>query len=101
MQLHTKLLNALAQRIRRERQLQGLSREQLAAVCNLSASFIRDAESDPGRCSVERLLQLVQGLGLKASINGWQTDLQSDLKSDLQRDIQGHQIDQPQSGGSP
>ena len=74
MQLHTQSLNALAQRLRRERQLQGLSREQLAAVCNLSASFIRDAESAPGRCSVERLLQLVQGLGLKASIIGWQAD---------------------------
>lgn len=89
MHLQTQSLNDLAQRLRHERQLQGLSREQLAGVCNLSASFVRDAESAPGRCSVERLLQLVQGLGLKASIIGWQTDQQS------------HQPDKPQSGGSP
>ena len=50
MQLHTKLLDALAQRLLDERQRQGLSREQLAAVCNVSPSFIRDAESKPGRC---------------------------------------------------
>jgi len=41
-----------------------LSREQLAAVCNVSQSFIRDVESKPGRCSLEKLLQLTQGLGL-------------------------------------
>ena len=75
MQLHTQTLNALAQRLRHERQAQDLSREQLAAVCNVSPSFIRDAESDPGRCSVERLLQLIQGLGLKATVNGWQNDI--------------------------
>lgn len=64
MQLHTKTLNSLAQRLQNERQRQGLSREQLAAVCNVSQSFIRDAESNPGRCSLEKLLQLTQGLGL-------------------------------------
>ena len=74
MQLHTKLLNVLAQRLLAERQRQGLSREQLAAVCNVSPSFIRDAESNPGRCSVERLLQLTEGLGLKATLDGWQSD---------------------------
>ena len=64
MQLHTKTLNSLAQRLQHERQRQDLSREQLAAVCNVSTSFIRDAESNPGRCSLEKLLQLTQGLGL-------------------------------------
>jgi HTH-type transcriptional regulator / antitoxin HipB len=75
MQLHTRSLNALAQRLRLERQRQGMTREQLAAVCNVSTSFIRDAESDPGRCTLERLLQLTQGLGLKAAMEGWQNDL--------------------------
>jgi ribosome-binding protein aMBF1 (putative translation factor) len=82
MQLHTKTLNALAQRLNRERQLQGLSRDQLAAVSNLSASFIRDAESNPGRCSLERLLQLTEALGLKAMLGGWQNDVQSSPKGD-------------------
>lgn len=81
MQLHTKTLNALAQRMNRERQLQGLSREQLAAVCNVSSSFIRDAESNPGRCSLELLLQLTEGLGLKATIDGWQNDIKNNPPS--------------------
>ncbi|MDP2370072.1 helix-turn-helix domain-containing protein [Rhodoferax sp.] len=68
----------MAQRLQRERQRQDLSREQLAAVCNVSPSFIRDAESNPGRCSLEKLLQLTQGLGLQLTITGWQNDIQID-----------------------
>ncbi|MES2362134.1 MAG: helix-turn-helix transcriptional regulator [Pseudomonadota bacterium] len=77
MQLHTQTLNALALRLARERQLQGLSREQLAAVCNVSTSFIRDAESNPGRCSLALMLQLTEGLGLRATLNGWQNDVKT------------------------
>lgn len=75
MQLHTEQLNALAQRLRHERMTQGLSREQLAGVCGVSPSFIRDAESNPGRCSLELILQLTQGLGLKATMAGWANDM--------------------------
>ncbi|MFY7941385.1 MAG: helix-turn-helix domain-containing protein [Burkholderiaceae bacterium] len=64
MQIEAQSISELAQRLQQERQRQGLSREQLAAVCNVSQSFIRDAESKPGRCSLEKLLQLTQGLGL-------------------------------------
>jgi len=64
MQLHPQTLAELAQHLQQARQRQGLSREQLAAVCNVSQSFIRDVESKPGRCSLEKLLQLTQGLGL-------------------------------------
>jgi HTH-type transcriptional regulator/antitoxin HipB len=45
---------------------------QAAAVCNVSTSCIRDVESDPGRCTLARLLQLTQGLGLTLSVSGWQ-----------------------------
>ena len=64
MQIQTPSLAELAHHLQQERRRQGLSREQLAAVCNVSQSFIRDAESQPGRCSLEKLLQLTQGLGL-------------------------------------
>jgi ribosome-binding protein aMBF1 (putative translation factor) len=64
MQLQVPSLAEFAQHLQQERQRQGLSREQMAAVCNVSQSFIRDAESNPGRCSLEKLLQLTQGLGL-------------------------------------
>jgi ribosome-binding protein aMBF1 (putative translation factor) len=72
MQINPELLPPLAQRLMAERKRQGLSRAQAAAVCNVSTSFIRDAESDPGRCTLARLLQLTRGLGLTLSITGWQ-----------------------------
>lgn len=77
MQLHPRTLHSLALRIQHERLLQDLSREQLAAVCNVSTSFIRDAEKEPGSCSVEKLLRLVYGLGLRVNIEGWQNDIKT------------------------
>ena len=67
-------LSELAMRLTAERKRQGLSRVQAASVCGVSPSFIRDAESDPGRCSLVKLLLLATGLGLKASLGGWQGD---------------------------
>ena len=61
----------LAQTLSTERKRQGLTRSQTAAVCNVSPSFIRDAESHPERCSLEKLVLLVCGLGLTLSIEGW------------------------------
>ena len=61
----------LAQALTTERKRQGLTRSQTAAVCNVSPSFIRDAESHPERCSLEKLVLLVCGLGLTLSIEGW------------------------------
>ena len=63
----------LAQALATERKQQGLTRSQPAAVCNVSPSFIRDAESHPERCSMEKLVLLVCGLGLTLSIEGWST----------------------------
>jgi HTH-type transcriptional regulator / antitoxin HipB len=74
MILHTRLLRSLGSLLNRERMVQDLSREQLAAICNVSPSFIRDAERDPGRCSLALLLQVTQGLGLKASIQGFDNE---------------------------
>lgn len=74
MQVTAKAFEQLAQGLLEERKRQGLTREQAAAVCNVSTSFIRDAESDPARCSLGRLLQLTEGLGLKMTLSNWQTD---------------------------
>lgn len=82
LQLPGETLQSLAQQLRRERTIQGLSREQLAAVSNVSPSFIRDAESNPGRCSLELMLKLVQGLGLKVRISGWEQEFQGDAQRD-------------------
>lgn len=64
-------LSLLAFRIAAERHAQGLSREQAAAICNVSTSFIRDAESKPAHCSLGKLLLLLQGLGLSMAVMGW------------------------------
>ena len=73
MQLETIALGQLALRLEQERKLQGLTREQAAAVCGVSTSFIRDAERDPGSCSVRKLVQLIDGLGLDINVEGWRS----------------------------
>ena len=73
MQLEISMLANLAQQLLDERKRQGLSREQAAAISNVSVSFIRDAESDPGRCSLAKLLLLSRALGLSVTMTGWQT----------------------------
>lgn len=75
MDLTTDQLPALAQRLLDERKRQGLSREQAAAVCNVSPSFIRDAESEPARCSLGKLLMLMRGLGLSVDVRGWSDEV--------------------------
>lgn len=76
MQLTPTTLAPLAERLQAERKRQGLSRSQAAAVCNVSPSFIRDAESTPERCSLGKLLLLVQGLGLTMEVTGWPSVVQ-------------------------
>ena len=71
MQISPAQLPDLAARLMAERKRQGLSRSQAAAVCNVSTSFIRDAESDPARCSLGKLLLLMRGLGLGLQAQGW------------------------------
>ena len=71
MQVTTNTLPALAKRLLLERKRQGLTRAQAASVCGVSTSFIRDAETDPSRCTLALLLQLVEGLGLSFAVDGW------------------------------
>lgn len=64
----------LASRLMIERKRQGLSRSQAASVCNVSTSFIRDAETQPGRCSLSKLSQVINGLGLTMAVTGWREE---------------------------
>ena len=73
-------LPELAARLTAERKRQGLTRSQTAAVCNVSPSFIRDAESTPERCSMGKLLLLVRGLGLALEVNGWSENQAQPIK---------------------
>lgn len=72
MQITPSTLPDLARQLIAERKRQGLSRDQAASVCNVSVSFIRDAETRPGACSAAKLLQLMHGLGLTVAVTGWQ-----------------------------
>lgn len=69
MQITPRSFSELALRLREERKRQGLSRNQAAAVCHVSPSFIRDAEVHPERCTLERLTVLTTGLGLSLTLN--------------------------------
>jgi transcriptional regulator with XRE-family HTH domain len=57
-------LDDLAQDLQKIRKAQGLSREDLASLARVSASFVRDAERDPNSCSFGKLNALCAALGL-------------------------------------
>jgi len=63
-------LAELALALSAERKRQKLSREDAAAVCGVSTSFIRDAESNPENCSLGKLAKLINGLGLSLEVSG-------------------------------
>lgn len=70
MKLEPMTLSDLAALLTAERKRQKLTRAQAAAVCNVSPSFIRDAETQPESCTLGKLVQLVNGLGLSMDITG-------------------------------
>jgi transcriptional regulator with XRE-family HTH domain len=74
MLISSDTLKLFSQQLLQERRRQGLTRAQAAGICNVSESFIRDAESDPSRCSLSLMLQLLLGLGLRVNIEGWSVD---------------------------
>ena len=63
MKVTEQTLAELALLLRAERKPQKLSR-QAAAVCGVSMSFIRDAESNPENCTLGKLVRYINGLGL-------------------------------------
>lgn len=68
MNIEESKLNELAKALEAERKRQNLSREEAAAVCGVSPSFIRDAESHPENCSLGKLVKLIGGLGLRLDV---------------------------------
>jgi transcriptional regulator with XRE-family HTH domain len=71
MKIEVSSVRELGKALEAERKRQKLSREEAAAVCGVSASFIRDAESDPENCSLGKLVRLISGLGLSLNVAGW------------------------------
>lgn len=74
MKINDVTLVELALALSSERKRQKLSREDAAAVCGVSTSFIRDAESNPENCSLGKLAKLVNGLGLSLEVSGLEVD---------------------------
>ena len=75
MKIETSCVRELGKALEAERKRQKLSREEAASVCGVSASFIRDAESDPENCSLGKLVRLISGLGLSLNVAGWAQSL--------------------------
>jgi transcriptional regulator with XRE-family HTH domain len=71
MKIEASCGSELGQALQAERKRQKLSREETAAVCGVSASFIRDAESAPESCSLGKLVRLINGLGLSLNVDSW------------------------------
>ena len=71
MKIEASCGSELGQALQAERKRQKLSREETAAVCGVSATFIRAAESDPENCSLGKLVRLISGLGLSLNVTGW------------------------------
>lgn len=74
MLIESSNLRQLGKLIEQERKRQKLTREQAAAICQVSPSFIRDAEADPAKCSLGKLSSLCEGLGLKLHLIGLEND---------------------------
>jgi transcriptional regulator with XRE-family HTH domain len=63
---------SLSELIQRTRKQQGLSREALAGLAQVSTTFIRDAEKDVAQCSFGKLMHLLGALGLQWKVSGAQ-----------------------------
>lgn len=70
LQLNSVTLDVLAARLKATRKSQRLSQSEAAAVCGVSVSFVRDAESAPQSCSLGLLIKLITGLGLSMAVDG-------------------------------
>jgi len=70
LKLNSFALDELAARLKATRKSQGLSQSEAAAVCGVSVSFVRDAESAPQSCSLGLLIKLITGLGLSMAVDG-------------------------------
>jgi len=70
MRIEKNLLTELAKALKDERKRQKLSREETASVCDVSSSFIRDAEANPENCSLGKMVRLITGLGLSLDLIG-------------------------------
>ena len=84
MKIENSTLPTLATALITERKRQQLSREAAAAACGVSVSFIRDAESSPQNCSLGKLVQLMNGLGLSLQSQGFQVSAQARARGSKQ-----------------
>ncbi len=58
-------ISDLGMLIRLHRKTQGLTQEQLAAICGVGVRFLRELEQGKEACHIGKVLQVVQGLGIE------------------------------------
>lgn len=92
MKMELSTLSELASLLESERKRQKLTRAQAAAVCNVSPSFIRDAETQPERCTLGKLVQLVNGLGLTMSITSRPQDASMSIIASARQDARRESV---------
>ncbi|MCP4476271.1 MAG: helix-turn-helix transcriptional regulator [Gammaproteobacteria bacterium] len=63
--------NQLGQIIRATRKAQGLTQEQLSAVCGVGVRFIRELEQGKTSCHLGKTLHIINMLGLSLDIEGY------------------------------
>ena len=88
MKINEVTLAQFALTLSAERKRQKLSREDMAAVCGVSASFIRDAESNPAKCSLGKLVRLINGLGLNLEVQGLEVPSLEVLQPNRSKSVQ-------------
>jgi DNA-binding transcriptional regulator YiaG len=64
---HAQVLANISLQIKTHRRAQGLSQAALAALSGVSTSFVRDAETRVGKCTIEKLLKVWTALGLEVA----------------------------------
>jgi transcriptional regulator with XRE-family HTH domain len=63
------LASDFSSRIKAQRLAAQLSQSQLAAIAGVSTSFVRDAESVAGRCTLDKLLAVLNALNIELAFS--------------------------------
>jgi len=70
MKLYVNDVKQLGETVRKARKDQGLTQEQLAAVCGVGIRFVRELERGKESCHLGKSLKVLRMLGMNISVEG-------------------------------
>jgi len=70
MKLYVNDVKQLGETVRKARKDQGLTQQQLAAVCGVGIRFIRELERGKESCHLGKSLKALRMLGMNISVEG-------------------------------